>query len=98
MADGSHTIHHVRDQEHSLQKNFDKSKNFYSKEGGTPILLDEAEQARRLAERQKVFKEYRASRQAVLELRNEDRLHRNEAKLKQLEMAEQWQVRLQGKP
>ena len=63
-----------------------------SKERDTPILLDEAEQALRLAERQKIFKEYRTSRQAVLELRNEDRQCRNEAKIKQIEQAEQWQV------
>lgn len=65
----------------------------HSKDSETPTLLDEAEQERRLAERQRIFKEYRASRQAVLELRNEDRLRRNEAKVKQLEMVDQWQVR-----
>jgi hypothetical protein len=72
-----------------------------SKESDIPILLDETEQARRLEERQKLFKDYRSSRQAVLELRNEDRQLRNEAKVKQIEQAEQWQVRtwrrVQGK-
>lgn len=68
----------------------------YSKESDTPILLDEAEQARRLEERQKLFKEYRISRQAVLEMRDEDRQRRNEAKVKQIELAEQWQVRMKG--
>ena len=63
-----------------------------SKESSTPTLLDEAEQEKRLAERQKLFKDDRDARQAVLELRNEDRQRRNEAKLKQLETAEQWQA------
>lgn len=66
-----------------------------SKESDTPILLDETVQAQRLAERQKLFKEYRSSRQAVLDLRNEDRQHRNEAKSKQIELAEKWQVRIE---
>lgn len=65
----------------------------HRKERATPILLDEAEQARRLAERQRIFREYRVSRQNILDLRNEDRQRRNDAKIKQLEMAEQWQVR-----
>ena len=43
-------------------------------------------------ERQQLFKEYRNSRQIVLDLRNEDRQRRNEAKAKQIELAEQWQV------
>lgn len=64
----------------------------FSKEIGAPKLLDEQEQARQLAERQKLFQEYRESRQIMLQRRNEDREKRNEAKLKQLEIAEQWQV------
>ena len=68
----------------------------HSKESDTPILLDEAEQTRRLEERQKLFKEYRISRQAVLEMRDEDRQRRNQAKVKQIELAEQWQVRTKG--
>ena len=57
-----------------------------------PKLLDEKEQAQRSAERQNLFKEYRSARQMVLQLRNEDREQRNEAKIKQLELAEEWQV------
>ena len=47
----------------------------------------------RLKERQKLFKDYRAARQSVLQQRNSDREERNEAKVKQLEIAETWQVR-----
>ena len=54
--------------------------------------MDEAEQARRLAEKQRQLKEYRNARQVVLDHRSEDRQRRNEAKQKQIEMAEQWQV------
>ena len=39
-----------------------------------------------------MFKDYRTNRQTVLDLRDEDRQHRNDAKVKQLEMAEKWQV------
>lgn len=49
----------------------------------------------RQQERQKVFREYRSQRQAVLQLRNADRELRNRTKLQQLEMAEQWQVNSQ---
>lgn len=95
MADGPHTVHHVSSELLSVNiMNVPTSPPpLSSKESDTPILLDEAEQAKRLEERQKLFKEYRISRQAVLELRNEDRQCRNEAKVKQIELAEQWQVR-----
>ena len=65
----------------------------FRKESETPILLDEKEQARRMEERQRLYKEYRSSRQTMLDLRNEDRQRRNEAKVKQIEMAEEWQVK-----
>lgn len=55
-------------------------------------VLGEDEQLVRQQERQKVFREYRSQRQAVLQLRNADRELRNKTKLQQLEMAEQWQV------
>jgi len=55
-------------------------------------VLSEEEQLARQQARQSVFREYRLQRQAVLQLRNTDREMRNETKLQQLEMAEQWQV------
>lgn len=55
-------------------------------------MLSEEEQLARQQARQSVFREYRLQRQAVLQLRNTDREMRNETKLQQLEMAEQWQV------
>lgn len=57
------------------------------------MLLDEAEKALRLEQRQKMFKEYRVTRNAMLQVRHKDREQRNKAKLKQLEIAEDWQVR-----
>ncbi len=73
---------------------FSQVLSYFRKESETPILLDENEKALRLEERQKLFKEYRSSRQAMLDLRNEDRQRRNEAKVRQIELAEQWQVRV----
>ena len=55
-------------------------------------LFDESEERARLQERQKLFKDYRIKRQAVMQVRNADREQRNEAKVKQIEQAEQWQV------
>ena len=55
-------------------------------------MLDESELQLRVQERQKLFKDYRTERQGILEQRNLDREARNEAKVKQLEQAEQWQV------
>lgn len=63
-----------------------------SQDGGSPRVLSEEEQLARQQARQSVFREYRLQRQAVLQLRNTDREMRNETKLQQLEMAEQWQV------
>lgn len=39
-----------------------------------------------------MFKDYRTKRHEVIQIRNADREQRNEAKVKQLEQAEQWQV------
>ena len=64
-----------------------------SRDGGSPRVLGEEEHLARQQARQCVFREYRLQRQAVLQLRNNDRELRNETKLQQLEMAEQWQVR-----
>lgn len=63
-----------------------------SKLEGQAKVFDEGEERARLQERQKLFKDYRTNRQAVIQARNVDREQRNEAKLKQLEQAEQWQV------
>jgi len=65
---------------------------FIVQDGGSPRVLSEEEQLARQQARQSVFREYRFQRQAVLQLRNTDREMRNETKLQQLEMAEQWQV------
>ncbi len=59
---------------------------------GPPRLLDESEQELRVADRQKLFKYYCTERQSILQKRNDDREFRNEAKLKQLQQAETWQV------
>ena len=59
---------------------------------GQAKLFDESEEKARLQERQKLFKDYRNKRQAVVQIRNADREQRNEAKVKQLEQAEEWQV------
>ncbi len=45
-----------------------------------------------MADRQKLFKDYRTERQSILQKRNDDREVRNEAKLRQLQQAETWQV------
>ena len=66
----------------------------HSQNGESPRVLGEEEQLVRQQERQKMFREYRSQRQAVLQLRNDDRELRNRTKLQQLEMAEQWQVSL----
>ena len=66
----------------------------YSKHEGSAKLFDESEERARLQERQKLFKDYRTKRQAVMQVRNADREQRNLAKIKQLEQAEQWQVYL----
>ena len=71
-----------------------KSYYFYSKHEGPAKLFDESEERARLQERQKLFKDYRTKRQAVMQVRNADREQRNLAKIKQLEQAEQWQVYL----
>lgn len=68
----------------------------HRKAEGPPKLLDEHEQALRQQERQALFKDYRAKRQAILQVRNEDREKRNEMKTQQLELAEQWQVRTES--
>ena len=65
---------------------------FYSKHKGPAKLFDESEERARLQERQKLFKDYRTKRQEVMQVRNADREQRNQAKVKQLEQAEQWQV------
>ncbi len=59
---------------------------------GPPRLLEESDQDLRLAERQKLFNDYRTERQSILQKRNDDREARNEAKLRQLQQAEGWQV------
>lgn len=64
----------------------------YSKHEGQAKRFDEAEERARLQVRQKLFKDYRNKRQEVMKIRNEDRQQRNEAKVKQLEQAEEWQV------
>lgn len=66
--------------------------HLYSKHEGPAKLFDESEERARLQERQKLFKDYRTKRQAVMQVRNADREQRNLAKIKQLEQAEQWQV------
>ena len=65
---------------------------FCSKHEGPAKLFDESEETARLQERQKLFKDYRTKRQVVMQVRNADREQRNQAKIKQLEQAEQWQV------
>lgn len=67
--------------------------NTFRRGNEVPRLLDENEKDARIEERRKLFKEYRANRHTVIELRNLDREQRNEAKIKQLELAEKWQVK-----
>ena len=66
---------------------------YYRKGEGTEAkLFDENEEKARQQERQKLYKDYRSKRHAVVQIRNADRELRNEAKIKQLEQAEEWQV------
>jgi len=65
---------------------------YHRNTGENPKLLDDKERQHRLESRQKKIKEYRIARQEMLQVRNQDREARNIAKLKQLEMAAEWQV------
>ena len=60
---------------------------------GNPVLLDTEEEERRRFERQEVFRAFKAKREEVEKLREQDRLDRNAAKEKQLQNAEQLQVK-----
>lgn len=64
-----------------------------SKTTDTPRLLDEAEQKRQLEARQAEIAAYRAYREQVEARREMDRQDRNLAKVKQLELFEEMQVK-----
>ncbi len=66
---------------------------YYRKRGGTPRIKDDAEEARQLDEKQKEIQAYRQYREQVEAMREADRQARNNAKIQQLEMCEQMQVR-----
>lgn len=57
------------------------------------MLLDEEEEERRRLSRQEVFRNFKARREEVEKRREQDRLERNMAKEKQLQEAEEMQVR-----
>lgn len=57
------------------------------------MLLDEEEEERRRLSRQEVFRNFKAKREEVEKRREQDRLERNMAKEKQLQEAEEMQVR-----
>ena len=59
---------------------------------GKRILLDETEENKRRQERQEVFRQHKARRDEVEKRREMDRLDRNMAKERQIQLAEEWQV------
>ena len=63
---------------------------------GEPRFLDEREMALQAEARQQELKTYRAYREQVEQRREQDRLDRNEAKVKQLELFEGLQVGTAG--
>ena len=65
---------------------------FFRRVTGIPRLRDEQEIQRQTEEKQRKIAEYKAYREHVEAMREQDRIHRNQAKVRQIEQCEQMQV------
>ena len=62
--------------------------------GGTRVVLDEGEELKRQQVKQEIFRQHKQWRDEVEKRRDMDRQHRNIAKERQIQMAEEWQAAL----